>query len=420
MQRREARRRGPAWVRRIVRSERDEPNLDHVRRIGARFLGLGFIGYPIVSPTNIVMSGSITASWWIPLSIVMSVVPGLALFLASFRDGTRWLAPLSICLWICYLVTVALWFVAWDGTTIVGADDVGQWMIAFCGMPAMVLMLVDPRLSAAGLVTCSLLGHMSQQVGRFGQLTRNLGFEEIWSIAFTAVFLAVVLVAIRTARSLDETQEVTYHRAAVAAAATAREVEKARFDAIVHDRVISSLLAVREGTPDERLAVQARSALDELVRMPAQEGGAVSRAETLRRIRSAAAGISERIEVRVFGDSVSGTAASGQDASGGDGGGYPVEVVEAVVEAMSEALRNVARHAGTEADCAVIVQLADDGLSMAVVDNGEGFDPDEVAPGRIGIEVSIVGRMSRVDGGHARVSSRPGRGTTVRIGWEKP
>ncbi|WP_312028828.1 sensor histidine kinase [Gordonia paraffinivorans] len=87
---------------------------------------------------------------------------------------------------------------------------------------------------------------------------------------------------------------------------------------------------------------------------------------------------------------------------------------------MSEALRNVARHAGTEADCAVIVQLADDGLSMAVVDNGEGFDPDEVAPGRLGIEVSIVGRMSRVDGGHARVSSRPGRGTTVRIGWEKP
>ncbi|MCD2146743.1 sensor histidine kinase [Gordonia paraffinivorans] len=87
---------------------------------------------------------------------------------------------------------------------------------------------------------------------------------------------------------------------------------------------------------------------------------------------------------------------------------------------MSEALRNVMRHAGRGADCGVIVQLAPDALNMAVVDNGEGFDPEAIGPGRLGIAVSIRGRMARVDGGHAQISSHPGRGTTVQIGWTRP
>ncbi|WP_425269602.1 ATP-binding protein [Gordonia alkanivorans] len=142
-----------------------------------------------------------------------------------------------------------------------------------------------------------------------------------------------------------------------------------------------------------------------------------ARAETLRRIRSAAADISERFEVQILGAVPA--PADDRDA-GGERLEYPVEVVDAVVEAMSEALRNVVRHAGPDVESAVIVQLAADALSMAVVDNGNGFDPDSVGPGRVGIAVSIRGRMSRLPGGHAQVNSRPRRGTTVEIGWERP
>ena len=384
-----------------------------MRRIGARFLGLGFIGYPIVSPAAIAMSSEITAGWWVPLSIVMSVVPGLMLVVASFRSGTRWLGPLAIGTWCAYLGTVGLWFLAWDGSTLSDSAGTAQWMIAFCGMPSMVLMLVRPGLAALSLLTSSGLAHVSQQMGRFGHLTADLPFEVLWSFVFTSVFLAVVLVAIRTGRTLDETQEDTYRSAANAAAATAREAEKARFDAIVHDRVIASLLAVRAGRPDERLAEQARSALDELECVPDRYDAApVSASEALWRIRSAAAGISERIDVQVVAIESPGEA--------GDHVEYPFDVVAAIVEAMSEALRNVMRHAGRGADCGVIVQLAPDALNMAVVDNGEGFDPEAIGPGRLGIAVSIRGRMARVDGGHAQISSHPGRGTTVQIGWTRP
>ena len=414
----------PAWVRRAFESDSAEPDLDRVRRVGARFLGLGFIGYPVVSAASILASAPLTDAWWPPLSILLSVGPGILLIAATFRPGTAWLTPLALTTWAGYILGLGLWFVAWNGTTLTNPDDSAQWMVAFCGMPSMVLMLVRPRLAVAGLLVSSTLAHISQQLGRFGEVTSDAPVEILWSLVFTGVFLAVVLVATRTGRELDETREETYRTAANVAAASAREVEKERFDAIVHDRVIASLLAVRPGRPDERLAAQAASALDELARVPGPgDADTVTDVEVVRRIRLAAADISERFDVEVVG----GQNADDQDPGDQDGvevrraepASYPVEVLDAVVEAMSESLRNVLRHAGDDAECAVIVQLASDALSMAVVDDGVGFDPESVAVGRLGIAVSIRGRLARLPGGHARVHSRAGRGTTVQIRWER-
>ncbi|MFC8314808.1 ATP-binding protein [Gordonia sp. JH63] len=415
----------PAWVRRAFESDSAEPDLDRVRRVGARFLGLGFIGYPVVSAASILASAPLTDAWWPPLSILLSVGPGILVIAATFRPGTAWLTPLALTTWAGYILGLGLWFVAWNGTTLTNPDDSAQWMVAFCGMPSMVLMLVRPRLAVAGLLVSSTLAHISQQLGRFGEVTSDAPVEILWSLVFTGVFLAVVLVATRTGRELDETREETYRTAANVAAASAREVEKERFDAIVHDRVIASLLAVRPGRPDERLAAQAASALDELARVPGPgDADTVTDVEVVRRIRLAAADISERFDVEVVG----GQNADDQDPGDQDAvevrraepASYPVEVLDAVVEAMSESLRNVLRHAGDDAECAVIVQLASDALSMAVVDDGVGFDPESVAVGRLGIAVSIRGRLARLPGGHARVHSRAGRGTTVQIRWERP
>ncbi|MGW6033738.1 sensor histidine kinase [Gordonia terrae] len=409
--------------RRALESDPAEPDLNRVRRVGARFLGLGFIGYPVVSVPAIITSAALTSAWWAPVSILLSVGPGILLIVASFRPGTRWLSPLALVTWSGFVLGIALWFVAWNGAALADPDDTAQWMVAFCGMPSMVLMLVHARLAAVGLVVASVLAHLSQQLGRFDAITADLAVEILWSLVFTGVFLAVVLVAIRTGHKLDETREQTYRSAANMAAASAREVEKARFDAIVHDRVIASLLAVEAGRPDERLAAQASSALDELARVPGQGPAAVvSCTETIRRIRSAAAEMSERVDFEVAAHAVDDREAEddhvGDHAASADRG-YPAEVLDAVVEAMTESLRNVIRHAGTDAECAVIARLAPDAVSMAVVDNGVGFDPGSVPAGRLGIEVSIRGRLARVPGGRADVRSLVGRGTTVQILWER-
>ncbi|MGQ0680582.1 MAG: ATP-binding protein [Actinomycetota bacterium] len=104
--------------------------------------------------------------------------------------------------------------------------------------------------------------------------------------------------------------------------------------------------------------------------------------------------------------------------------GVPVEVVtvgdadladelSALVEATREAAVNAARHSGSSR-VSVYMEVEDDGVTVFVRDQGCGFNPDEVAPGRRGVSESIVGRMERC-GGSANICSEPGGGTEVRL-----
>ena len=53
---------------------------------------------------------------------------------------------------------------------------------------------------------------------------------------------------------------------------------------------------------------------------------------------------------------------------------------------------------------------------MSIKDNGVGFRPEFVSDRRLGIRVSIVGRMRAV-GGTAEIHSSTGSGTDIRLSW---
>lgn len=96
----------------------------------------------------------------------------------------------------------------------------------------------------------------------------------------------------------------------------------------------------------------------------------------------------------------------------------PAAVVDALTRASAEALSNVASHAGTTR--AQLTALPHDaagrpGVTVAVVDQGKGFDQAQVPPG-YGIRHSIVDRMAEV-GGQASVDSHPDQGTRVDLRW---
>jgi signal transduction histidine kinase len=89
----------------------------------------------------------------------------------------------------------------------------------------------------------------------------------------------------------------------------------------------------------------------------------------------------------------------------------PSDVLDAFLLALAECLENVRRHSGvTEAH----VTIVDDATMVRamITDAGVGFILDDVDSARLGFKESVVGRLKEV-GGHARLFSAPGSGTTV-------
>ena len=88
------------------------------------------------------------------------------------------------------------------------------------------------------------------------------------------------------------------------------------------------------------------------------------------------------------------------------------ELVDAVVDATQEALTNAAKHSGVDT---VVVRAGATAtaLTVSVLDQGCGFDPEHVERGT-GIERSIRSRIAEVDGA-VRIDSAAGAGTYVEI-----
>jgi len=75
-----------------------------------------------------------------------------------------------------------------------------------------------------------------------------------------------------------------------------------------------------------------------------------------------------------------------------------------------EALQNAVTHArATEVQ--LTLKLNEDGLMIAIADNGKGFDPHSVPPESNGLQ-NMQRRMEEIDG-RLEINSRPGQGTTV-------
>jgi signal transduction histidine kinase len=96
----------------------------------------------------------------------------------------------------------------------------------------------------------------------------------------------------------------------------------------------------------------------------------------------------------------------------------PSRVAGEVLDAVREALRNVALHAGADATAWVLVEDLRDEVVVTVRDDGVGIAPgrlDEAATeGRLGVAKSIRARVADL-GGQTELRSTPGEGTEIEI-----
>lgn len=181
--------------------------------------------------------------------------------------------------------------------------------------------------------------------------------------------------------------------------AAARDRDRQRFGAHLHDSVLQTLALVQRQAHDPsavtRLARRQEHALRAWM-----AGEAELASETLvAALRDVVAEVEDErgvtIELSAIGDRPL------------DAGG------EALAAAAREALRNAATHGGGAA-VIVFAEVSPDAAEVFVRDDGPGFAMEDVPTERRGVRDAIVGRMAAA-GGRATVESAPGEGTEVAL-----
>jgi len=193
-------------------------------------------------------------------------------------------------------------------------------------------------------------------------------------------------------------------RAAEAVARTAREsarrAAREQMEALVHDEVFTALLLGSRGAAAPA-ATQAGRALDLIHQAEAPADS--DRSDTARLVQQLLAVAATMPGARV-------SVVADEDLV------LPADVGDALVDAVRQALTNAARHA-VGATVTLEVEARLQGLRIVVTDDGPGFNPARVPQHRMGIAVSILGRVNALPGAHASITSAPGEGTVVTLGW---
>jgi len=95
-------------------------------------------------------------------------------------------------------------------------------------------------------------------------------------------------------------------------------------------------------------------------------------------------------------------------------GELPAEVQVAVYRVCQEALSNVAKHAGAS-KVEISLKQEEHAIEVSIHDDGQGFDPELTASGHYGL--GMIQERAEAVGARLSITSKPGQGTTLAIGW---
>jgi signal transduction histidine kinase len=177
----------------------------------------------------------------------------------------------------------------------------------------------------------------------------------------------------------------------------AREEERQRFAAHLHDSVLQTLALIqRQASDPDAVAKLARRQEHALRAWMAGETDLTS-ATVAGAVRDMLAEVEDEQGIKVEMTAIGDTKLDSRS--------------EELVAAAREALRNAARHA-PGAPVNLFLNINGHGVELFVRDSGPGFDFDHVPGERRGLRDAVIGRM-HLAGGTAHVESRPGDGTEI-------
>ncbi len=220
--------------------------------------------------------------------------------------------------------------------------------------------------------------------------------------------IAVIALLLRSAAEQTDIANAEAIQSRVKQAqADASSREQQRLDALVHDRVLTALISAANATDEvqaEAAADLARSAINKLREVEDSDNtGYVLTTDTLDALVLSAKEVDPQLEVKLT-----------------DQARWLLEqqVAYALTEATLQAVQNSVLHAGPKAKRELFLKVTDQDLKIVIRDDGKGFRPNRISKGRLGIRLSIVGRVESV-GGQVKISSNPGAGTTIVLEWSR-
>lgn len=311
-------------------------------------------------------------------TFAVAAVVGLALWPAAHpapQSGPPWV-------WNVLGLSVACIAAAWGY----------RWALLHVGVAAVVFEVVR-RLPSGGAASWAIS-------------LQDSAFLVASGLALAAAIQAVRVGAARADASAAAAARA-HHTSAVA---RARLIERNRLGALLHDSVLSALVAAaRARTPAEReaAATLAATSLRQIEDYGLDRAAPTVHIEQfLERLRSTAESVAQ-LPVEIYASFATDTALE-----------IPGGTTDALLAAVHAAVDNASRHSGASG---ITIRLSLDPsagnspshrLQIEVCDDGRGFDPQTVSSRCLGVRLSIIQRV-RDAGGSAVIDSAPGQGTRV-------
>ncbi|GAB3606982.1 hypothetical protein GCM10027413_23910 [Conyzicola nivalis] len=373
---------------------------DRLLQRTARIYGLSFT---VVASLCLVVPGAVVPATYLPI-VPLVLLLAAAQYVIGFSRSYLWvLAQVVAVLGIVASITA----LNPDGLTPAAMSSVSQFAAA--SLPSVALVLASDRLRLAVLavvfvvvtvVTTWLTAGSRSPLESVGTLT--LG----WAIAAVAgIWISAgVPQAARRIASIGRA-----HRAERQASEI--EAQRRQSARLLHDTVLATLtLLAHSGVGVAPAALQQQSADDakllRQLRLGATPAPLSSGGYNLEPVEETVLGTTLESVKQRFGR-------MGLEVSWHGTGQVllPSDVLDAFLLALAECLENVRRHSGVREAHVTIVDDATTVRAM-ITDAGVGFILDDVDSARLGFKESVVARLKEV-GGHARLFSEPGSGTTV-------
>lgn len=371
-----------------------------IERLLDRVLALGGLVLTLAAGDRVLRTTNEFAPWWAALAF--AAVGFIAVIAAGGHalSGHK-LRALAISAVVATILSQATVFLGYDGGH---PDMLRPWVWALEPIMMCLVALMAPWPVTVGYIVLSTLAPALSGLVFLGRVPHEVLLQTPIHLG-NAAFVVIVIGIRSRLRDRERIEHEGRESVERGARSEARAERQDQLSRLVHDEVLSTLVAATrlpgKPVPELRAAAEiALRALDEA----ATSGSEETSEEDVSDARERLIAVAERW---IPADDAHIVASFGS---------LPRTVVSEVGRAMAEALRNSVLHADEATTRRVTGEIGPDALRVVVIDDGSGFDIEAVPAERLGLRSSILGRMHNLRGGSARIHS-DSSGTRIDLEW---